>query len=595
LQLRSETARGLAALALLLLFYGGALALAGTLLVLPYVLYTTHRFHALLTVLCLAGAGLLAWAAWPRRERFEPPGPRLTEAEHPRLFAFIHDVARRMGTAPPDEVYLVEDVNAYVCQVGGVLGLGGRRVLSLGLGLLAVDNLSQLRAAVAHELGHFVGGDTRLAGALCATRAAMVRTLGGRSGFTWVPETFLRLTQARGRRQELVADTWSVRLAGKAAHLSGLRCEAVHALGYRRFVEQEVRPLALHGVLPDNLFEGYRRYLASSAWAEGALEREAAVPARACRPDDSHPSTHERIAFAQALDVPEVPEDPTPAASLLTDAEALERHFTARGWPEPVRLVPWSEVPGHWGALWNETASRVQARVPDFHWARVGALAGEPSGWEAFAEAIHPRLVGYREPDRAERVREVVAQALSAYGASLLAARGLVWRTSPGESLELEHAGERLDPAACVDALLEDRPGAREAWERWGARLGLEARATWPLDEAARVGALAPLAPVTVERRGEEVTVRAPFSRLGLPHCCALCGGEPRVHVETRFHVGGPLRDDGDVTIQVPVCPAHAHEPHRAFKVRGYNPESDLVTLEVPSLEYARLIQRSNA
>ena len=457
----------MAAVALLLLFYGGALALAGTLLVLPYVLYTTHRFHALLTVLCLAGAGLLGWAAWPRRERFEPPGPRLTEAEHPRLFAFIHDVARAMDTAPPDEVYLVADVNAYVCQVGGFLGLGGRRVLSLGMGLLAVDNLSQLRAAVAHELGHFVGGDTRLAGALSATRAAMVRTLGGRSGFTWVPETFLRLTQARGRRQELVADTWSVRLAGRAAHLSGLLCEAVHAQGYRRFVEQEVRPLALRGVLPDNLFEGYRRYLTSRAWAESAPEREAAVPERACRPYDSHPSPHERIAFAQALDVPEVPVDDTPATVLLSDAEALERRFTARWWPHPVRLVPWSEVAGHWGALWNETAARVQARVPDFCWARVAALAREPSAWDAFAEALHPRLVGDREPERAERVREVVAQALSAYAASLLAARGPVWCTSPGEPLSLEGDGERWEPAAWVEALLDGVPGAEGEGARW--------------------------------------------------------------------------------------------------------------------------------
>jgi|GEM_PF-371053 len=583
----------MAAVGFLLLFYAVALGFAGALLSLPYLLYTTHRFHALLTVLCLAGSGVLLWSLMPRRERFVPPGPRLTEAEHPRLFAAIRDVAQRMGTRMPDAVYLVEDVNAYVSQVGGVFGLGGRRVLSLGLGLLAVDNLSQWRAAVAHEFGHFQSGDTWLVGLLCATRSAMGRTLGGWRFFSWVPETFLRLTQALSREQELVADTWSVRLAGKRAHLSGLRWEALHAAAYRRFLAQEVLPLASRGVVPDNLFEGYRRYLASADWAEG-LRELGATSERASCPYDSHPSLAERIAFAERLDVPEVPLDERPAYTLLSDAEALERRFTVQLWPRAVEFIPWSEAGAHWRTLWNETASRVQARVPDFSLARVSALVKDARAWDAFAEAIHPRLVGYRAPDRAERVREVVAHAVSAYLASILAEHGMVWRTSPGEPLRLECEGEPVDPAALVDGWLEGTLGL-EVLERLRARLSVDAHAAWRLREAERAEALAPLAPVTVERAGDAVTVSAPFSRLGLPHCCALCGGDISSHVETRFHVGGVLRDDGDITIEVPVCEAHAHQPHKAFKVRHYEEESDLITLEVPTLEYAQLIQRSNA
>src|SRR5690348_1750523 len=104
---RSYTVRALFAVGFLLVFYTATLGVALGLLVLPLHLYTTHRFHALFTALCLAGAGAILWSLLPQRERFVPPGPRLLEAEHPRLFAALRDVARRMDVALPSEVYLV--------------------------------------------------------------------------------------------------------------------------------------------------------------------------------------------------------------------------------------------------------------------------------------------------------------------------------------------------------------------------------------------------------------------------------------------------------------------------------------------------------
>ncbi|WP_071896758.1 M48 family metallopeptidase [Cystobacter ferrugineus] len=603
MRIRSSTGRGLLAVGLLLLFYVGMIGLALGLLSLPYVLQVGPRLHTLLTVLCVAAGGAVLWSLVPRLERFEPPGLLLTEAEHPRLFEVIRDVARRMGARMPEDLYLIADVNAYVSQVGGVLGLGGRRVMCLGMGLLAVDNVSQLRAAVAHELGHFQGGDTRLMGVLCATRQAMARSLElfGRDEhallrwpLAWMCGTFLRLTQALSREQELVADGWSVRIAGKRAHVSGLRWEALHAAGYRRFLEQEVWPLAHRGVVPDNLFEGYRRYLASAAWRESLGELTAAASERAPCPYDSHPSLDERVAFAERFDLPDVPVDPTPASTLLSNLEALERCFTQRLWPHAVELMSWTEAGARWSVLWNETASRVQVRVPGFCLARVVELLQDAAAWGPFAEAIQPRLVGYRAPDRDERVLEVVSHAASAYLASILAQHGMVWRTSPGEPLRLEREGEPVDPTALVEGVLEGRLGV-EAVEGLCARLAVARDAAWSVREKEREEALAPLVPVKVEHAGDAVTVCAPFSRLGLPHCCAVCGGDLCRHVETRFHVGGVLNDDGDITIEVPVCQTHALQPHKAFKVRRYEQASDLITLEVPSLEYARLIQRSNA
>jgi hypothetical protein len=120
--------------------------------------------------------------------------------------------------------------------------------------------------------------------------------------------------------------------------------------------------------------------------------------------------------------------------------------------------------------------------------------------------------------------------------------------------------------------------------------------AVWRVQGREREEALAPQAPVTVRQvKGCVAEVQAPLARLGLPQCCALCCGSIFDRVETRFQVGGLLSDGSQISFQIPACPAHVDQTPKAFKVKGYAQGSDLITLEVPNLEYAELIQRSNA
>jgi Zn-dependent protease with chaperone function len=42
---------------------------------------------------------------------------------------------------------------------GGFLGIGGYRVLGIGLPLLQNFNISEVTSILAHEFGHFYGGD----------------------------------------------------------------------------------------------------------------------------------------------------------------------------------------------------------------------------------------------------------------------------------------------------------------------------------------------------------------------------------------------------------------------------------------------------
>ena len=51
------------------------------------------------------------------------------------------------------------------------------RVMGIGLPLLRITSVSELEAILAHEFGHYHGGETRLGPWIYKTRAAIVRTL----------------------------------------------------------------------------------------------------------------------------------------------------------------------------------------------------------------------------------------------------------------------------------------------------------------------------------------------------------------------------------------------------------------------------------
>jgi Zn-dependent protease with chaperone function len=81
----------------------------------------------------------------------------ITAAEQPRLFAFLHRLADEAGAPRPHRVYVSPRVNAavfYDLSIANLL-LPSRKNLEIGLGLVNVLTLSEFKAVLAHEFGHF--------------------------------------------------------------------------------------------------------------------------------------------------------------------------------------------------------------------------------------------------------------------------------------------------------------------------------------------------------------------------------------------------------------------------------------------------------
>jgi heat shock protein HtpX len=470
--------RALLALGLMTGFYTLAIAIVVALVALPVAeIVYAHRVTPKLALVCLGAAITVLWAVVPRRDRFVPPGPELPAAQYPDLHALVREVASATGQQMPADIYLVGDVNAWVAHRGGLMGIGSRRVMGLGLPLMQGVTEDELRAVLAHEFGHYSSGDVALGPWLYKTRAAIGRTIAGLGDgyiakiFNAYGRVFLRLTHAVSRQQEFIADAIAARVSGAGTMVSALRRTHALAVAHALYWQEEVTPVLRAGYRP-RLAEGFARYFAA--------ERVAAVCRDAVAQDEAGAEAGEFDTHPPLADRVEALEGQTGswrnpstvrhafASSLLGDCEPLANSlFDRLVGPEQARALACLE--------WSAVAERVYATrwremiraYPDV--ARSIVPADLVPGPSAFA-AIGSRLVGDSEIgiDEAQRVARAVGMITAVIGASLID-RGWQITTAPGAPVLLTSEGDTVDVARQVDALARGRIDDAE-WAAWARR-----------------------------------------------------------------------------------------------------------------------------
>lgn len=507
---RGLAARAVLALALLVGFYVMAVAIAGTLLLLPYLEWRfAHRLHIKLAIGAVLGAGAILIAIMPRPEPFKQPGPRMGREHAPRLFDLIDDVAAKTGQEVPSEVYLVPEVNAWVGQRGDVMGFGGKRIMGLGLPVFPALTVSELRAVLAHEFGHYAGGDTNLGGIIHATRSAIGRTLRSLSGdgenpgllqqpFMAYGNMFLRITQSISREQERGADRLAAAVESPAALAGGLRKLHVLDSAYGAYMNAEINPALRARVLPP-VTEGLSRFLSAPrvrtqyAQALDTVVEDSRRAAGERAADealfDSHPPLHERVdALAHLPAGPSPASDPL-ATSLVDDWPLLERAMVEMMLEhEAPPAIAWEEAGTkvllhHYGeeaqllreALAGVTVEAV-GRDLDSHGARA---------LDAWKRALEKKGAKFDGVDLGGRPVGLIGMTI------VLTLHGNGWavRTGPGEPVVLWKHGRSFDPYEALNERSAGRLDA-EGWSRRCAELG--------------IGALPIVIPPARERRGED-------------------------------------------------------------------------------------------
>ncbi|WP_122678153.1 M48 family metallopeptidase [Pseudomonas viridiflava] len=257
---------------------------------------------------------------------FEPTpmqvlGREVTPEEAPALWAYVRELATRLGALSPDHVVLGMTEGFYVTSsdvslLPAEISLKGR-TLHIPMMYLGLMNAAETSAVIGHELAHFAGEDTEyslrflpiydgIGRSLVVIAANMMisdllqRTILRPAFMLGVHfmESFDHAVNHWSRVRELAADAAGASLAGNAAAASALvRISAIYPLLQERVQKHlgyATNPMPEQAVtqdLPSSVLHEL------SGLALNLPEDEMAV--QLPHPSDTHPSNGERVAALQ--------------------------------------------------------------------------------------------------------------------------------------------------------------------------------------------------------------------------------------------------------------------------------------------------------
>ncbi len=155
----------LAIMSVVLFFVLYSSMVAGTLylvyLAIVYDIGTINKITIFLKVAAIAGTS--TFFTFTVKFIFKLKNPKienrikLKSDAHPNLIDFINHICKETGAPFPKNIYVDPDVNAYVSYSNLWLSLllPVKKDLTIGLGILDALNLTEFKAVMAHEFGHF--------------------------------------------------------------------------------------------------------------------------------------------------------------------------------------------------------------------------------------------------------------------------------------------------------------------------------------------------------------------------------------------------------------------------------------------------------
>ena len=267
-------------------------------------------------------------------------GPRLEPREAPGLFGEVAGVAGRLRARVPAEIRL----SFLPCC--GVVAAGRRRVLLVGLPLLNVLSVAEIRAVLAHELAHLARGDATGSARSSRFVEGLGQALERAGPAPWSPlrlwssachAASTRLIGPIAIGQEARADRASATVAGGDVAASALVKVAVLQPLFREVLDR-YDPTTDESTTLYGFFRDFWGRVPEGMFASMRLRllNDRKRPA-----DPTHPPLYDRLSAMLAY--PPKADAEAFAASgstLVGDLEALERRLQDRLFPTTVRVEP---------------------------------------------------------------------------------------------------------------------------------------------------------------------------------------------------------------------------------------------------------------
>lgn len=297
----------------------------------------------------------------------------IKQHEQPRLFQFVASLAEETQTPLPKKIFLSPDVNASVFYDSTFWSMffPVRKNLQIGLGLVNAVNLSELKAIIAHEFGHFSQRSMKLGSYIYNMNQIIFNLLydnenyeralegwANASGYfaffaaltirivrsiQWILQQVYAIVNKQymslSRQMEFHADTVSASVSGANHLITSLRRLEVADITYNNVFEF-YRDNFKESLKPVNIYPQHKEIMKVFATIHG-LPLQQGLPqinadsfkrfnqSRITIRDQwaSHPSTEDREAHLQSLNI-EVPPTVDSAWTIFDHQEELQKRVT---------------------------------------------------------------------------------------------------------------------------------------------------------------------------------------------------------------------------------------------------------------------------
>jgi Zn-dependent protease with chaperone function len=365
-----------------------------------------------------------------------PARVEITEDEQPQLFAFIRRLTEDTNTRFPGKIFISPDVNACVFYHSSFwsMFLPVRKNLEIGLGLVNSINISEFKAVMAHEFGHFSQRSMKLGSFTYSANRIIYNMLYDNDGYTkflqsWgqihvIVALFMQLTikiaqgiqwilrgmyklinksyMALSREMEFHADTIAASVAGGNNLVTALSRVEVASSCYssaidtasERLKEKKVarnifhNQLTVYRAIADEYQLTLKAGLPEISWQFIRSISRSRINYK--NQWASHPTLEERTTHLEQVAMDVAPEE-TSAWVLFNDAEAIQESLTSRLYQGAVKLeVETQEYDAHEFDAWytaRQESYRLPAAYKGFYDKRyidiaqwdIAALANEPA------------------------------------------------------------------------------------------------------------------------------------------------------------------------------------------------------------------------
>jgi hypothetical protein len=398
------------------------------------------------TVLHLLAAAAVLLLIWVMRPGRRASGTPLLRRDAPELHAELDELKRALDVRGPIDVQLDDELNAGAREERGLFGLiGTRRVLTLGLPLLALLGKGEACAVIAHEFGHFSRRHGRLGHWLywahldwlayaeaTGEESSLLDRAGAVLAEIFAP-VFCRRAMVWSRRCEYEADADAARIVGGARVVGALARLAVFERWHADELPRLVREWEREEPAPPDDFLGRMITAFESAPPDCLATVASGALSRSPGGLDTHPAVVER-ATALGVESRLVPREEQAGSALLGGY--------------------WPAAAAGYNALWREgCAVRWAAAHARYRLIDAPLIAAEPAAVSAWPM-----------PQRLERARAM--RRLDPVGG--LEELAALHAAAPDDAgITFAYAAARLaegdtDAVEMLTRLAKDRPAWRE-------------------------------------------------------------------------------------------------------------------------------------